>query len=73
MSAITNELELYSIKGNVSAGKILLFNLLENRDHLNEEQIRRKVVDEYEVMKPKHFIRSWKEYTKMKKFLRIGE
>tara|TARA_R110000824_G_scaffold46674_1_gene133748 strand:- start:240 stop:458 length:219 start_codon:yes stop_codon:yes gene_type:complete len=71
MSSITNELELYSLKGNVTAGKILLFNLLENRDHLSEDEIRMKVVDEYELFKPKHFIRSWKEYTKMKKFLRI--
>ena len=34
------------------------------------EEIMRKVVDEYDIMKPKHFVRSWKEYEKMKKFLK---
>ena len=70
MTEIMNELELYSIKGNVTAGKIILFERLEQQN-LSEEEIKTKVVDEYEIMKPKHFIRSWKEYMKTKKFLRL--
>ena len=70
MTEIMNELELYSIKGNVTAGKIILFERLEQQN-LSEEERNTKVVDEYEIMKPKHFIRSWKEYMKTKKFLRL--
>ena len=68
MNTITNDLELYAIKGNVAGGKILLFNRLENQ-HLTKDEIKQAVVDEYQLMKPKHFIRSWIEYEKMKKFL----
>tara|TARA_B100000287_G_C19947458_1_gene509107 strand:+ start:150 stop:365 length:216 start_codon:yes stop_codon:yes gene_type:complete len=70
MTEINNELELYSIKGNVSAGKIMLFDRLVKLN-LSEDEIKDKVVDEYEIMKPKHFIRSWNEYCKMKKYLRL--
>ncbi len=69
MTTISNELELYSIKGNVSSGKIMLLSLLESRDKLSKDEIETKVVDEYEIMAPKHFKRSWKEYQKIKKYL----
>ena len=68
MYTITSDLQLYALKGNVIGGKILLFNRLENQN-LSKEEIMRKVVEEYEIMAPKHFVRSWKEYEKMKKFL----
>ena len=68
MNTITNDLQLYALKGNVVGGKILLFNRLENQN-LSKEQIRKKVVDEYEIMAPKHFVRSWKDYEKCKKFI----
>ena len=55
MITIDNELELFSIKGNVVAGKLLLLSILENK-HLNHDDIKTKVVDEYGIMKPKHFI-----------------
>mgnify|MGYP003142695773 CR=1 FL=1 len=72
MTSINTELELYSLKGNVTGGKILLFNRLENQN-LNEDSIRELVVDEYQIMRPKHFVRSWKEYIKIKKFLSLEE
>ena len=64
-----NELELYSIKGNVKAGKMMLFRVLENKD-LSEDEIKNKVVNEYQIMKPKHFVRCWNEYNKMKRYLK---
>ena len=70
MTTINTELELFSLKGNVTGGKILLFDRLE-QDNLNEEEIRELVVDKYMIMRPKHFIRSWKEYLKTKKFLHL--
>ena len=70
MTSINTELELFSLKGNVTGGKILLFDRLE-QNNLNEEQIRELVVDKYMIMRPKHFIRSWKEYTQTKKFLHL--
>ena len=70
MTTINTELELFSLKGNVTGGKILLFDRLE-QDNLNEEQIRELIVDKYMIMRPKHFIRSWKEYLKTKKFLHL--
>ena len=72
MITIDTELELFSIKGNVVAGKLLLLSILENK-HLNHDDIKTKVVDEYGIMKPKHFIRTWKEYQKMKRFMTFGE
>tara|TARA_Y100000310_G_C20335728_1_gene647404 strand:- start:176 stop:397 length:222 start_codon:yes stop_codon:yes gene_type:complete len=68
MNTISNDLELYAIKGNVTGGKILLFNRLE-KQNLTKEQIEKKVVHEYQIMKPQHFVRSWREYTTMKQFL----
>ncbi len=68
MTTINNELELYTLKGNVTAGKILLFQSLEKEGN-DKEQIEHLVVDEYEIMQPKHFVRSWKEYTKTKRFI----
>ena len=44
MITIDNELELFSIKGNVVAGKLLLLSILENK-HLNHDDIKTKVVD----------------------------
>ena len=72
MTSINTELELYSLKGNVNGGKILLFNRLEEQN-LNEDEIRELVVDKYMIMRPKHFVRSWKEYTKTKKFLHLSD
>ena len=72
MITIDNELELFSIKGNVVAGKLLLLSILENK-HLNHDDIKTKGVDEYGIMKPKHFIRTWKEYQKMKRFMTFCE
>ena len=72
MTTIKTELELYSLKGNVTGGKILLFSVLENRN-LNKDEIQNLIVDEYDIMKPKHFIRSWKEYKQTKRFLKLGE
>ena len=39
----------------------------------SKEEIRKSVVDMYEIMKPKHFERSWNEYTKTKRFIDFGE
>ena len=52
MTTINNELELYTLKGNVVAGKILLFQSLENEGN-DKEQIEHLVVDEYEIMDEK--------------------
>ena len=68
MNTISNDLELYAIKGNVAGGKILLFNRLE-KQNFTKEQIEKKVVKEYQIMKPQHFVRSWREYVATKKFL----
>mgnify|MGYP001200661285 CR=1 FL=1 len=68
MTTITNDLELYAIKGNVIGGKILLFSRLEKKCKSIDE-IKKLVVDEYAIMKPQHFIRSWKEYEAMKRFM----
>ena len=68
MDTIKNDLQLYAINGNVDGGKILLFSRLENQN-FTKEQIEKKVVEEYQIMKPQHFVRSWRDYIKMKKFL----
>ena len=68
MNTINNDLELYALKGNVDGGKILLLSRLENQK-LNKEQIEELVVNEYSIMRPQHFIRSWKDYQKMKRFM----
>jgi hypothetical protein len=68
MTTINNLLELYSIKGNVVSGKIILFRELDSKN-MNYDEIQDKVVDEYQIMNKKHFIRSWKEYLKMKKWM----
>jgi hypothetical protein len=68
MDTIKSDLQLYAIKGNVAGGKILLFSRLE-KQNFTKEQIEKKVVQEYEIMKPQHFVRSWREYKTMKKFL----
>ena len=60
---ISNELELYSIKGNVNAGKIMLFRVLENRFGSDRDKIKSLVVDEYQIMKSKHFSNSWNALT----------
>ena len=72
MTTINNLLELYSLKGNVASGKIILFQNLENKN-LGEEEIKNKVVDEYQIMGMKHFIRSWKDYQKMKRWINIED
>jgi len=68
MNTIKNDLELYAIKGNVAGGKILLLSRLE-KQNFSKEQIEKKIVHEYQIMKPQHFVRSWREYNTMKKFL----
>ena len=68
MTTINNLLELYSIKGNVASGKIILFKELDSKN-LDYDEIRDKVVEEYQIMNKKHFVRSWKEYMKMKKWI----
>jgi len=68
MTTINNLLELYSIKGNVASGKIILFKELDNKN-LDYDEIKDKVVEEYQIMNKKHFVRSWKEYMKMKKWI----
>ena len=68
MTTINNLLELYSLKGNVASGKIILFKELDNKN-LDYDEIKDKVVEEYQIMNKKHFVRSWKEYMKMKKWI----
>ena len=72
MTTINNLLELYSLKGNVASGKIILFSDLE-KTGMDVSEMRRKVVDEYQIMGQKHFIRSWKEYQKIKRWLKLDE
>tara|TARA_B100000315_G_C14521513_1_gene561771 strand:- start:787 stop:1005 length:219 start_codon:yes stop_codon:yes gene_type:complete len=72
MTTINNLLELYSLKGNVISGKIILFQELDNKN-LDYDEIKSKVVDEYEIMGKKHFVRSWKEYQKTKKWISFDE
>jgi len=72
MTTINNLLELYSLKGNVASGKIILFSDLE-KTGMDVSEMRRKVVDEYQIMGQKHFIRSWKEYQKIKRWIKIEE
>tara|TARA_B100000282_G_C31466311_1_gene369210 strand:+ start:331 stop:543 length:213 start_codon:yes stop_codon:yes gene_type:complete len=67
MNSIESTLTLFSIKGNVSGGKHLLFKLLENK--FSFEEIQKLVVDDYQIMKPKHFISSWNDYNKTKRYL----
>ena len=68
MNTINNDLELYALKGNVDGGKILLLSRLENKN-LNRDEIEKLVVEDYAIMRPQHFIRSWKDYEKMKRFM----
>ena len=42
MNTITNDLELYAIKGNVAGGKILLFNRLEKT--LTKDEIKKIIL-----------------------------
>ena len=72
MTTINNLVELYSLKGNVTSGKIILFDNLE-KQKLDVDEIKRLVVDEYHIMGKKHFIRSWKEYQKIKRWLKLDE
>jgi len=72
MTTINNLLELYSLKGNVTSGKIILFQELENKG-MDVSEMRRKVVDEYLIMGHKHFIRSWKEYQKIKRWMKLAD
>tara|TARA_B100000424_G_C22897508_1_gene477340 strand:- start:1095 stop:1322 length:228 start_codon:yes stop_codon:yes gene_type:complete len=68
---ISNELELYSIKGNVNAGKIMLFRVLESRFGSDKDKIKELVVNEYQIMKSKHFSNSWNDYMKTKRFINL--
>ena len=72
MTTINNLLELYNLKGNVASGKIILFQELEDKG-MDVSEMRRQVVDEYQIMGQKHFIRSWKEYQKIKRWLKLDE
>ena len=47
---ISNELELYSIKGNVNAGKIMLFKILEDKFGNDKDKIRNLVVEDYQII-----------------------
>ncbi len=73
MTTINNLLELYSLKGNVESGKIILFQELDNKYNNDYDEIEYKIVDEYQIMGKKHFIRSWKQYQKMKKWISIDD
>ncbi len=53
-------------------GKIILFQELEDKG-MDVSEMRRQVVDEYQIMGQKHFIRSWKEYQKIKRWLKLDE
>ena len=72
MTTINNLLELYNLKGNVASGKIILFQELEDKG-MDVSEMRRQVVDEYQIMGQKHFVRSWKEYQKIKRWLKLDE
>ena len=69
MIQIKNELELFSMNGAVLGGKILLLNSLEQNQHLSKDEIRTKVVDDYGIMKDKHFTYTWKKYQHLKRFM----
>tara|TARA_B100000315_G_scaffold215199_1_gene214312 strand:- start:30 stop:248 length:219 start_codon:yes stop_codon:yes gene_type:complete len=64
---INNPIDLYSLKGSTIAGKLMLFNMLEQK-HLTKDEIRTKLVDEYDLMKPKSFKSLWRDYTNIKKY-----
>lgn len=70
---ISSELELYSIKGNVNAGKIMLFKHLVEAFGNDKDKIRNLVVEEYQIMRDKHFSRSWNDYKKTMKFMLFTE
>ena len=70
---ISNELELYSIKGNVNAGKIMLFKILEDKFGNDKDKIRNLVVEDYQIMRDKHFSRSWNDYLKTKRFILFND
>ena len=65
---INNPIDLYTIKGSTIAGKLMLFNLLEQKDNLTKDEIRMKLVDEYDLMKPKSFKSLWRDYTNLKRY-----
>ncbi len=68
MIAIKDEVELFSVVGNVKGGKVLLLNSLFNKN-LSEEEIKNVLVEEYGIMKNKSFIHTLKEYQRIKRFL----
>ena len=72
MTTINNLVELYSLKGNVTSGKIILFNNLE-KQKLDADEIKSLVVDEYDIMTTIHFKRSWKEYQQTKRWLALED
>ena len=65
---INNPIDLYTIKGSTIAGKMMLFSLLEQNDKLSKDEIKIKLVDEYDLMKPKSFKYLWRDYTNLKKY-----
>ena len=72
MTTINKPVELYSLHGNVKSGKIILFNNLEKHNY-DADEIKRLVVDEYDIMTPIHFKRSWKEYQQTKRWLALED
>ena len=72
MTTINKLVELYSLHGNVKSGKIILFNNLEKHNY-DADEIKRLVVDEYDIMTPIHFMRSWKEYQQTKRWLALED
>ena len=72
MTTINKLVELYSLHGNVKSGKIILFNNLEKHNY-DADEIKRLVVDEYDIMTPIHFKRSWKEYQQTKRWLALED
>jgi len=71
MIQINNELELFQVKGHVLGGKILLFNRLEKT--LTKDEIKKKVVDDYAIMKSGHFTNSWNKYISVKRFMKLKD
>ena len=65
---ITNPIDLYIIKGATIGGKMMLFSLLEQNDKLSKDEIKIKLVDEYDLMRPKSFKSLWRDYTNLKKY-----
>ena len=65
---INNPIDLYTIKGSTIAGKMMLFSLLEQNDKLSKDEIKIKLVDEYDLMRPKSFKSLWRDYTNLKKY-----